>query len=64
MYLSPLSVKTKHARVGSFTTCLGCPRLFANEFVFYHTYCIDSFTTCPGCPEWSLSIEEAPLIDL
>lgn len=25
MYLSPLSVKTKHARVGSFTTCLGCP---------------------------------------
>ena len=26
MYLSPLSVKTKHARVGSFTTCLGCPR--------------------------------------
>ena len=26
MYLSPLPVKTKHARVGSFTTCLGCPR--------------------------------------
>ena len=26
MYLSPLSVKTKHARVGSFTTCLGCSR--------------------------------------
>ena len=23
MYLSPLSVKTKQARVGSFTTCLG-----------------------------------------
>ena len=39
MYLSPLSVKTKHARVGSFTTCL-------------------------GCPEWSLNIEDAPLIDL
>ena len=39
MYLSPLSVKTKHARVGS-------------------------FTTCPGCLEWSLNIEDAPLIDL
>lgn len=26
MYLSPLSVKTKHARIGSFTTYLGCPR--------------------------------------
>ena len=66
MYLSPLSVKTKHARVGSFTTCLGC-HVFANENVLYHivnTYCIDSFTTCPGCPEWSLNIEEAPLIDL
>lgn len=25
MYLSPLSVKAKHAHVGSFTTCLGCP---------------------------------------
>lgn len=66
MYLSPLSVKTKHARVGSFTTCLGC-HVFANENVLFHivnTYYIDSFTTCPGCPEWSLNIEEAPLIDL
>ena len=30
MYLSPLSVKTKHARVGSFTTCLGCPKRSLN----------------------------------
>ena len=52
MHLSPLSVKTKHARLGSFTTCLGCPRLFANESVSCHTstFKIDSFTTCLGCP--------------
>ena len=30
MYLSPLSVKTKHARLGSFTTCLGCPKRSLN----------------------------------
>ena len=30
MYLSPLSVKTKHARVGSFTTYLGCPERSQN----------------------------------
>ena len=30
MYLSPLFVKTKHARVGSFTTCLGCPKRSLN----------------------------------
>lgn len=47
MYLSPLSVKTKHARVGSFTTCLGC-HVFANENVLCHTPALDSFTTCLG----------------
>ena len=30
MYLSPLFVKTKHARVGSFTTYLGCPERSQN----------------------------------
>ena len=30
MYLSPLSVKTKHARVDSFTTCPGCPEWSPN----------------------------------
>lgn len=64
MYLSPLFVKTKHAHVGSFTTCLGCPCLFTNKSMSCDTSTLDSFTTCPGCPEWSLNIEEAPLIDL
>lgn len=37
MYLSPLSVKTKHARVGSFTTCLGCPRFRERKCVLSHS---------------------------
>lgn len=36
MYLSPLSVKTKHARVGSFTTCLGCPRFRERKCALSH----------------------------
>ena len=37
MYLSPLSVKTKHARVGSFTTCLGCPRFRERKCALSHS---------------------------
>ena len=53
MYLSPLSVKTKHARVGSFTTCLGCPRFRERKCAlsYVNTFRIDSFTTCLGCPK-------------
>lgn len=36
MYLSPLSVKTKHARVGSFTTCLGCSRFRKRKCALSH----------------------------
>ena len=36
MYLSPLSVKTKHARVGSFTTSLGCPRFRERKCALSH----------------------------
>lgn len=37
MYLSPLSVKTKHARVGSFTTYLGCPRFRERKCALSHS---------------------------
>lgn len=41
MYLSPLSVKTKHARVGSFTTCLGCHDFFTSLLCSVGTNSVD-----------------------
>ena len=62
MYLSPLSVKTKHARVGSFTTCLGCPRFRERKCALSHSEHIQhrQFYNISRLSKRSQNIEEGP----
>ena len=62
MYLSPLSVKTKHARVGSFTTCLGCPRFRERKCALSHSEHIQhrQFCNISRLSKRSQNIEEGP----
>ena len=62
MYLSPLSVKTKHARVGSFTTCLGCPRFRERKCALSHSEHIHhrQFYNMSGLSKRSQNIDEGP----